>query len=351
MKSTSAPIASVGAALLNIMLAAAQNMSYGADNFYRSDNVTLWPVSFSTLYQTEVAGNLFIPDNVDRNLNSSQSALVIGHPMGAVKEQGANLYAQKMAEQGFVTLSLDLPFWGESEGEPRNGVSPDLYAEAYSGAVDFLGTSLGFINRSRIGAIGICGSGGFVISAAKLDPRIAAVATASMYDMGTVNRQGLENAQNVDERKEIIATAAYQRWAELDGAPTEWAIGTPLQITNSSSAVDREFFDFYRTSRGLVTPAGTMPNITTHRTLTSNPKFMNFYPFNDIETISPRPMLFITGDQAHSREFSENAYRMAGEPKELFWIAGAGHVDLYDRVDLIPFSKLVHFFRTNLVGN
>lgn len=350
MKLFNSRLAAVNSILLNATLAAAQNMSFGADNFYHSDNVTLWPITFKTLYQTEVAGNLFIPDSIDRNANSTHSALVIGHPMGAIKEQSANLYATKMAEQGFITVSLDLPFWGGSEGKPRNGVSPDLYAEAYSGAVDFLGT-LEFINRSRIGAISICGSGGFVISAAKLDPRISAIATASMYDMGTVNRQGLRNAQSVDARKEIIATAAYQRWAELEGAPTEWAIGTPLQITNSSSAVDREFFDFYRTSRGLFTPAGAMPNTTTHRTLTSNTKFMNFYPFNDIETISPRPMLFITGDQAHSREFSENAYRLAAEPKELFWIPGAGHVDLYDRIDLIPFSKLVHFFRTNLVGN
>ena len=326
----------------------AQNMSYGAANFYRSDNVTLWPITYPTLFETEVAGNLFIPADLDQTSGSNHSALVIGHPMGAVKEQSANLYATKMAEQGFVTISLDLPFYGGSEGEPRNAVVPDLYAEAFSGAVDYLG-NLGFVDRSRIGAIGICGSGGFVVSAAKIDPRIAAVATASMYDMGAVNRQGLENAQSVEARKEVIAVASSQRWAELDGGETEYSIGTPLEITNSSTAIDREFFDFYRTSRGEFTPAGSMPNITTGRTFTSNTKFMNFYPLNDIETISPRPMLFITGDQAHSREFSESAYEQAGEPKELVWVPGAGHVDLYDRVDLIPFPKLVDFFRSNLV--
>lgn len=340
----------LGAVAFNALFAAAQNLSSGANNFYRSDNVTVWPITFQTLYQTEVAGNLFIPNALNGTSASNSSALVIGHPMGAVKEQSANLYATKMAEQGFVTVSLDLPHWGGSEGEPRNGVAPDLYAEAYSAAVDHLGT-LGFIDRSRIGAIGICGSGGFVVSAAKLDPRMAAIATVSMYDMGAVNRQGLRRSQSVEERQQIIAEAADQRWAELEGAETEWAIGTPLELTNSSTAVDREFYDYYRTSRGLVTPAGTMPNITTHRTLTSNTKFMNFYPFNDIETISPRPLLFISGDQAHSREFSESAYELAGEPKELFWVPGAGHVDLYDRVELIPFGKLVHFFRTNLVAN
>ncbi|KAM0723253.1 hypothetical protein Q7P37_001454 [Cladosporium fusiforme] len=350
MKFHDTRIVAFGAAMLNALAANAQNLSYGADNFYRSDNVTVWPITFQTLYQTVIAGNLFVPNTVDRDSDVNHSALVVSHPMGAVKEQSANLYATKMAEQGFITVSIDLPHWGGSEGEPRNGVSPNLYTEAFSAAVDHLGT-LSFIDRTRIGAIGICGSGGFLVSAAKLDPRIAAIATASMYDMGTVNRQGLENSQSVEERKDLIATAASQRWAELDGAETEWAIGTPLENTNSSTAVDREFYDYYRTSRGLVTPVGSMPNITTHRTLTSNTKFMNFYPFNDIETISPRPMLFITGDQAHSREFSEDAYERADEPKELFWVPGAGHVDLYDRVELIPFGKLVDFFRKSLEEN
>ncbi|PPJ54306.1 hypothetical protein CBER1_06140 [Cercospora berteroae] len=335
------------AAVLSALSATAQNLSYGAANFYRSDNVTIWPVTFNTLYQTEVAGNLFLPDNVDPSSTSNQSALVIGHPMGAVKEQSANLYGTKMAEQGFVTLSLDLPHFGGSEGTPRQAVSPDLYSESFSAAVDYLGT-LSFVDRSRIGGIGICGSGSFLISAAKIDPRFAAVATASMYDMGTVNRQGLRNAQDVEQRKEIIAAAALQRWAQLDGAEPEWAIGTPLEITNSSTVIDREFYDFYRTSRGEFTPAGGLPNTTTHRTLTTNTKFMNFYPFQDIDTISPRPLLIISGDQSHSREFSETAYERAGEPKELIWVPGAGHTDLYDRVELIPFARLDEFFRSNL---
>lgn len=118
--------------------------------------------------------------------------------------------------------------------------------------------------------------------------------------------------------------------------------GTPEELTADSSAVDREFYDFYRTARGY------HPNTTTHPTLATNAKFMNFYPFADLENISPRPLLFITGDQAHSREFSENAYRLASEPKELVLVPGAGHVDLYDRVGLIPFDKLTEFFRANL---
>ena len=331
------------------MSTTAQNLSFGADNFYRSNTVTLQPITFPNQYHMTVAGNLFIP----KNLTSTPApAIVVGHPMGAVKEQSANLYATKLAEQGFITVSLDLTFWGGSSGSPRNTVSPDLYAEAFSAAVDYLGTHP-LVNRTRIGAIGICGSGGFVISAAKIDPRIKAIATASMYDMGAVNRNGLNHSQTLPERQAIIADAAHHRWIELHNTTTltEYTSGTPNQLTSNTSAVGREFYDFYRTSRGEFTPAGSTPELTTHPTLTSNVKFMNFYPFNDIESIAPRPVLFISGDQAHSREFSEDAYNRAGEPKELLWVPGAGHVDLYDRVELIPFERLTGFFGRNLGGS
>ncbi|QRN93557.1 alpha/beta hydrolase [Archangium violaceum] len=315
------------------------DMSNGADNFYTSDRVTMQKVTLKNQYKMNVAGNLFIPKDLNRN--AKNPAIVVGHPMGAVKEQSANLYATKMAEQGFVTLSLDLSFWGESGGQPRNAVSPDIYAEDFSAAIDFLGT-LPFIDRERIGAIGICGSGSFVISAAKIDPRMKAIATVSMYDMGAANRNGLRHSVTLEQRKKILEEAAQQRHVEFSGGETRYTSGTPEQLDENSTAIDREFYDFYRTSRGH------SPNTTTHPTLTSNVKFMNFYPFTDIETISPRPMLFITGENAHSREFSEDAYRLAGQPKELVIVPGAGHVDLYDRVNLIPFDKLTTFFRDNL---
>ncbi|PWY91643.1 alpha/beta-hydrolase [Aspergillus sclerotioniger CBS 115572] len=335
--------------ILHTMSTTAQNLSYGADNFYRSDTVTLQPITFKNQYQMTIAGNLFTPKNLT-STSAPSPAIVIGHPMGAVKEQSANLYATKLAEQGFITISLDLPFWGSSSGTPRNAVSPDLYAEAFSAAVDYLGTQ-SLVNRDRIGAIGICGSGSFVISAAKIDPRIKAIATASMYNMGAVNRNGLNYSQTLSERQSIIADAAQHRWIEIQNASlTEYTSGTPNQLTPNTSAVGREFYDFYRTSRGEFTPAGSTPELTTHPTLTSNLKFMNFYPFNDIESIAPRPLLFISGDRAHSREFSEDAFRRAAEPKELVWIPGAGHVDLYDRVELIPFERLTSFFRVNLGG-
>jgi uncharacterized protein len=321
------------------------DMARGTNNFYRSDRVTVQKVTFKNQYQMTVAGNLFIPKSIDRS--TKNPAIVVGHPMGAVKEQSANLYATKMAEQGFVTLSLDLSFWGESEGQPRNAVSPDIYAEDFSAAVDFLGTQ-NFVDRNRIGAIGICGSGSFVISAAKIDSRMKAIATVSMYDMGAANRNGLKHSQSLEQRKRAIEAAAEQRYVEFTGGPTQYTSGSVHELNENSSPIEREFYDFYRTSRGEYTPNGSSPELTTHPTLSSNVKFMNFYPFVDIETISPRPMLFIAGETAHSREFSEEAYRLAGEPKKLLIVPGAGHVDLYDRLDVIPFGKLTEFFRQQL---
>lgn len=313
--------------------------SNGADNFYTSDQVTVRKISFKNRYEMKVVGNLFVPNNLDRR--TSTPALVVGHPMGAVKEQSANLYATKMAEQGYVTLSFDLSFWGESAGRPGNAVLPDVYAEDFSAAVDYL-RAQAFVDKERVGAIGICGSGSFVLSAAKIDPRIKAIATVSMYDMGAANRDGLNKSVTLEQRKAFIAQAAAQRDVEFAGGAIQYTGGTPEELTAESTAADREFYDFYRTARGY------HPNTTTHPALATNTKFMNFHPFNDLDLLSPRPLLFITGDQAHSREFSEEAYRLAIGPKELFWVPGAGHVDLYDRVGLIPFDKLTDFFRTNL---
>ncbi|NWA81324.1 alpha/beta hydrolase [Pseudomonas sp. D2002] len=319
------------------------DMSNGADNFYNSDTVTMEKVTFNNQYGMQVAGNLFLPKRIAAG--SKNPAIIVGHPMGAVKEQSANLYATKMAEQGFVTLSLDLSFWGESAGLPRNAVLPDLYVEDFSAAVDFLGTRP-LVDRERIGIIGICGSGSFAIAAAKIDPRLKAIATVSMYDMGAANRNGLKQGVTQAQHQQLLRQAANQRYVEFQGGNTVYTGGTPHTLTGD--AVGDEFYDFYRTPRGAFTSASASPQNTTRPTLTSNVKFMNFYPFNDIETISPRPLLLIAGADAHSREFSEDAYQRAAEPKELVIIPGAGHVDLYDRVNLIPFAKLATFFKSSL---
>ena len=331
-----------------LLMAISTSMSFAqtdADNFYKSNAVNVEKVSFLNQYKMRVGGNLFLPK--DMKAGEKYPAIIVGHPMGAVKEQSANLYATKLAERGFVTLSLDLSFWGESEGEPRNAVLPDVYSEDFSAAMDFLGTRP-FINRERIGVIGICGSGSFAISAAKIDPRLKAVATISMYDMGAANRNGLKNALTLGQRKQIIAEAAEQRYVEFLDGEVKYTSGTVHELTENSSPIEREFYEYYRTPRGEVTPEGATPLTTTHPTLTSNVKFMNFYPFNDMESISPRPMLFVAGENAHSREFSEDAYKRAAEPKELYIVPGAGHVDLYDRTSLIPFDKLDSFFKENL---
>jgi len=325
---------------------AAANIPADADNFYQSDVLIVEKVRFRNQCGMQVAGNLFVPKEPAEAADSRLPAIIVGHPMGAVKEQSSNLYAQKLAEQGFVTLAIDLSFWGESEGV-RNVVAPDIYSEDFSAAVDFLGLDPR-VDRERIGVLGICGSGSFAISAAKIDPRMKAVATVSMYDMGAANRDGLNKSQSLAQRSAIIEAAARQRWVEAEGGAVRYTSGTVHELRADSHPIEREFYAFYRTPRGEFTPAGCSPETTTHPTLSSNTKFMNFYPFNDIETISPRPLFFVTGEQAHSREFSERAYALAAEPKQILRVPGAGHVDLYDRVGLIPFTELGAFFREHL---
>lgn len=320
-------------------------MSNGANNFYQSDKVTVEKVTFTNQFSLKVTGNLFIPK--DTESNGTKPAIVVGHPYGAVKEQTANLYATKMAELGFVTLSFDMSFWGESEGQPRQLVAPDINSEDFSAAVDFL-DSLPFVDGDRIGVIGVCASGGFAISAAKIDPRMRAIATISMYDMGHVTRHSLFHSQTLEQRKQLQVEAAEQRDVEFSGGVPRYTGGTLEELPEDANPIACEFFDFYRTPRGQYVPEGSSLELTTHPRLSSNVRFMNFYPFNDIETISPRPLLFIMGENAHSREFSEDAYKRAAEPKELFIVPGAGHVDLYDRVTIIPWDRLSAFFTKHL---
>lgn len=320
-------------------LAETGDLSRGADNFYVSSALDSEVVTFHNIYQMKVEGTLFTPKTMDRT--ARHPAVIVGHPMGAVREQSANLYAQKLAEQGFVTLSVDLSFWGGSDGLPRNAVDPTIYAETFSAAVDYLDT-LPFVDKERIGVLGICGSGSYAVAEAKIDPRLRAVATVSMYDMGKASRSGLHESQTLAQRKAILAEAAAQRDAEYAGAPVVYTSGTPEHVNADSSPIEKEFYDYYRTRRGA------SPRTNTHPLLTSNVKLMNFYPFADIDTISPRPLLFIAGEDAHSREFSEDAYRLAAEPKELVLVPDAGHVDLYDRVDVIPWEKIFDFFGTYL---
>lgn len=307
--------------------------------FPQSDQVSVEKVSFKNRYDITVVADMYLPKDLNRS--QKHAAIVIGHPFGGVKEQSSGLYAQQLAERGFVTLAFDLSYGGESGGTPRHLASPETYVDDFSAAVDFAGKQP-FVDRNRIGAIGICGSGGFGVAAAAIDPRIKAIATVSMYDMGRERRQGYQDVMGVAERKKHLEQIAAQRWSEVDGAPVRMQMGTPDSIDEHSPEVAKEFFDYYRT------PRGQHPRCTTGITYTSSAPMMNFFPFANIELISPRPVLFIAGERAHSRYFSEDAYKLASEPKELYIVPGAGHVDLYDRVALIPFDKLNEFFTRNL---
>lgn len=324
--------------VVGVHTAHAADMSRGADNFYTSDEVTMEKVSFNNLYGMEIVGTLFTP----KRMNSGQKypALLVGHPFAAVRQQAANLYAAKMAEAGFVTLSFDQMFWGESGGTPRGAVLPDMYVESFSAGVDFLGTRP-FIDRERIGVIGICGSGGFAIAATKIDPRIKALATVSMYDMGEYFRTGLNRTRTAETRNQDLRIAAEQRYATFES-------GNPVYGPGQNDAVfpeAAESNDFYQTERGRVASNDR------RTTPASYAKFMNFYPFNDIDSISPRPILFVVGEIAPSRCYTDDAFKLAAEPKELVVIEGANRIDLYDRTELIPWGKLTSFFEQHLGGS
>lgn len=321
----------------------AQNRKVAQDlnrkTFPISEKVDIHRVSFYNRLGVNLVGDMYIPKGID--LSGKHPAIIVGHPFGGSKEQSSGLYAQKLAESGFITLAFDLSRYGESGGQPHGFASAEGFAEDFSAAVDFIGTR-GFIDRNGIGVIGIYGSGSFSVAAASVDPRIKAIATVSMYDMGRNSRMGLNDEMTLEQRKAILEEVAAQRWREAEGEPVKFNQGSPLFVDDKSDPIANEFFDYYRT------PRAEHPRVTTNTSVNSTPSFMLFFPFEMIETISPRPMLFIAGETAHSRYFSEDAYRRAAEPKELYIVQGAGHVDLYDRVELIPFDKLTEFFTQNL---
>lgn len=307
--------------------------------FPKSDKVNHEKVSFYNRLGINLVADMYVPKKLDRAKKAP--AIIVGHPFGGVKEQSSGLYAQTLAERGFVTLAFDASYGGESGGQPRALASPEAYVEDFSAAVDFIGTRP-FVDRERVGVIGICGSGGFALSAAAVDPRMKAIATISMYDMGRDRRQGLGDTMTLKDRKKALEDIARQRYVEFEGGPRRYVIGTPENISETSPQAAREFFDYYRT------PRGHHPRSTTAATLTSDMAFMNFFPFAQIASISPRPILFIAGEKANSRYFSEDAFKLAAEPKTLHLVPGAGHVDLYDRVNLIPFDALETFFKKHL---
>lgn len=307
--------------------------------FELSSNVTRKSVLYKNRFGINISADLYIPTNFDET--KKYAGLIIGAPYGGVKEQGPGIYAQSMAERGFVALTFDPSYNGYSGGEPRHISSPDLFVEDFSAAVDYLGTR-SFIDRHKIGVIGICGSGGFGISAAQVDRRIKAVATVSMYDISRVAANGWKDSFTEEDRNKILDSIAEQRYEDFKAAqPALAQRGAPIGFDENTDPIGREFGEFYSTPRGY------HPNSITQFTITSSMSFMNLPLLTHIKSISPRPLLFIIGEHAHSRYFSEDAFEMAAEPKELYVIPNAGHVDLYDKTDVIPFDKLESFFTEN----
>lgn len=312
--------------------------------FLLSDKVTRQKVTFKNRFGVTLSADLYIPKNQGTQL---LAALAISGPFGAVKEQSSGLYAAQMAERGFVALAFDPSYTGESGGEPRHVASPDINTEDFSAAVDYLGLQKS-VDRNRIGIIGICGWAGFALNATAVDKRVKAVATTSMYDMSRVNAKGYFDKLTTEDRTKMLEQLGEQRWK--DAAKGEVSIGSrnlPEKLTGAEPQFVKEYFDYYRTPRGFH-PRSL--NSNSGWTSTNAISFMNTPLLTYIKEISPRPLLLIAGENAHSRYFSEDTYKAAAEPKELVIIPNAVHVDLYDKLDVIPFDKLTAFFNQHLNG-
>lgn len=306
--------------------------------FELSDKVTRTHVSYKNRYGITIAGDLYTAKDLDKS--KKYPALIIGSPYGGVKEQGAGVYANQLAQRGFVVLTFDPSYNGYSEGEPRHISSPDIFVEDFSSGVDFIGVQP-FVERSKIGVIGICGSGGFSLSAAKVDTRIKAVATVSMYDISRMWKDTYAN-----NMKESLDKLGEQRWKDFESGTPEYIPSFPAEpvdkIPDNLDPVSAEFYSYYGLKRGH------HPNARANFTTTSQLPFLNFQLLDHIDSISPRPILMIVGENAHSRYFSEDAYKVAASPKELYVVPKAIHTDLYDKVDIIPFEKIDNFFKEYL---
>ncbi len=344
LKLTGIGVAALGAAsIVAASEAEAQdlNMTNEWDKvFPKSANVDHQKVTFTNRYGITLAADLYTPKARDA---ARLPAIVVSGPFGAVKEQSSGLYAQTMAERGFVTLAFDPSYTGESGGEPRNVASPDINTEDFSAAVDFIGLRPE-VDRERIGVIGICGWGGMALNAVASDKRVKAVVASTMYDMTRVMSKGYNDSVTLEQRTQALEQLSRQRWVDAEmGSPAYQPPYNVLKGGEPQFMVD--YHDYYSTPRGYHKRAVNSGNSWTQTTPLS---FMNMPILTYIAEISPRPVLLIHGENAHSRYFSETAFAAAAEPKELVIIPGASHTDLYDKVDVIPFDKLANFFEQHL---
>jgi fermentation-respiration switch protein FrsA (DUF1100 family) len=325
--------------------------------FQLSDKVNRKEITFKNRYGIMVSGDLYTPKNKG---NEKLPALVLSGPFGAVKEQSSGLYASELASRGFVTLAFDPSFTGESGGEVRGVASPDIFTEDFSAAVDYIGL-LPTVDRNRIGLMAICGLSGMALTAATSDSRIKAVATASMYDMSRSISRSYQDSYTQEQRQKVVDYLSQQRWKDAENG--NYVVGLhevpfdengnmikgtrilPETLPANPDPVLASFFDYYRTARGFHSRS---INSTTAWTATTPMSFFSFPMHANIEMLGARAVMLVAGENAHSRYYSEDVYKMISGPKELVIIPGADHVDLYDKKDKIPFDRLETFFKDNL---
>lgn len=309
--------------------------------FQKSDKVDVKKVTFKNRYGITLVGDLYTPKN---NSAEKLPAIAVSGPFGAVKEQASGLYAQNLAERGFITLAFDASFTGESGGEPRHVASPDINTEDMSAAVDFLSNEPK-VDADKIGVVGICGFGGFALNAAAMDTRIRATVTSTMYDMSRVNANGYFDAMDKDARYALKEKLNAQRTEDFKNGTYAVGSGLPEMLTGDEPQFVKDYYDYYKTPRGYHKRS---KNSNTDWTVTTALSFINM-PILSYSDEIRTPVLMIHGENAHSRYFSEDAYKkLTGDNKELMIIPDANHIDLYDNLEKIPFDKIEAFFKTNL---
>lgn len=316
-------------------------------------------VRFENHYGFEVAGHLYLPK--DFNIKNHYKALVVTGPFGAVKEQSSGLYAQEMAKNGFVALAFDPSMTGESGGSRRNMASPDIFTEDYHAAVDFV-TNLSFVNPQEVGAIGICGLSGMALTAASNDTRIKAVAVSAMYDMSESISDHYKGDYYTPKQREVVKKhlakmrdeeaktgksipGSHELAVDKEGNVISTPTMFPDKLPADASPVICDFYNYYV---GRAYHPRAINSNTLAWDSTTPYGFFDFSLMDNVDEISPRPVLLITGEKAHSKYFTDHVYERLKGPKEEIIVPGATHVDLYDQMDKIPFKKLVQFFKDNL---
>ena len=304
--------------------------------FPKSDKVEHTKVTFHNRYGIALAADLYKPKNAQGRL----AAIAVSGPYGAVKEQVSGRYAQTLAEYGFLAIAFDPSYYGESGGTPRNLTSPEISTEDFSAAVDYLSVRKD-VDAQRIGILGICGWGGFALNAAANDPRIKATVTSTMYDMSRVNANGYFDKMTVDDRYELRKRLSEQRTKDYLSGNYERDGGAVNPVPEDAPLFVKQYHDYYKTERGYHRRS---PNSNDGINKTATLAFINMPILSYIEEIRSA-VLLVHGEQAHSRYFSEDAFkRLKGENKEILIIPGANHTDLYDNENVIPFNKINNFF-------